>query len=159
MPLFAISNINGNLVNYQHLSADIRYRKQLHLNSSLDSEVLLHLLADDLASSAHAHHDDAEFFKHLCAAIEKIYDRVEGSYSIVGLCMGKGLIAFRDPHGIRPLVFCERKCADGRKDYIFASETTAFYALSFESQGDVQPGEVCKMQWFLMQKYNLYDHL
>jgi amidophosphoribosyltransferase len=56
--------------------------------------------------------------------------------------IGKGLVAFRDPHGIRPLVWGERKREDGSSDYIFASENTAFYALGFEPKGDLQPGEV-----------------
>jgi amidophosphoribosyltransferase len=67
---------------------------------------------------------------------------MEGSYSIVSVIIGKGLVAFRDPHGIRPLVWGERKREDGSSDYIFASETTAFYALGFEPKGDLQPGEI-----------------
>ena len=132
---------NGNLVNYQALAEDIRCRQHKHLNSSLDSEVLLQMLAEDLASGSYAD-DEATFFKQLTQAISHIFDRVEGSYSVVGMVIGKGLIAFRDPHGIRPLVYGERICADGRMDYIFASETTPFYALGFEPKGDIAPGEV-----------------
>lgn len=65
-----------------------------------------------------------------------------GSYSVLSCLIGKGLVAFRDPHGIRPLVMGERVNQDGSKDYIFASETTMFYALGFEAKGDIQPGEV-----------------
>jgi amidophosphoribosyltransferase len=134
---------NGNLVNYDELAADICGKQHRHLNSSLDSEALLHILADHLALGPNYHEQDDEgFYEQLCKATTVIYDRVLGSYSVVGLVIGKGLIAFRDPHGIRPLVWGERVNADGKIDYIFASETTAFYALGFEPKGDLAPGEV-----------------
>lgn len=133
---------NGNLVNYQALADDIILKQHRHLNSSLDSEALLLMLADSLAVGSYEDHDDAAFFQQLCRAVKHIFDKVEGAYSIVSLVIGKGLVAFRDPHGIRPLVWGERKREDGTSDYIFASETTAFYALGFEPQGDLQPGEV-----------------
>ena len=133
---------NGNLVNYHELADEIRNKQHRHLNSSLDSEALLHILADHLALGTYSDQDDAAFFEQLCKSVSVINDRVEGSYSVVGLVIGKGLIAFRDPHGIRPLVWGERVRADGGSDYIFASETTAFYALGFEAMGDLAPGEV-----------------
>ncbi|TAK77822.1 MAG: amidophosphoribosyltransferase [Gammaproteobacteria bacterium] len=133
---------NGNLVNYQQLADDIRLKQHRHLNSSLDSEAMLLMLADHLATGSYADNDDEQFFSQLCQAVKHVYDRVEGSYSVVGMVIGKGLIAFRDPHGIRPLVWGERKRENGRIDYIFASETTPFYALGFEPKGDLQPGEV-----------------
>ncbi|HLB42063.1 MAG TPA: amidophosphoribosyltransferase [Gammaproteobacteria bacterium] len=133
---------NGNLVNYEKLANEIRLQQHHHLNTTLDSEVLLHILADHLAAVSDANHDDTQFFEHLCDAIKKVYARVEGSYSVVSLIIDKGLIAFRDPHGIRPLVWGERKREDGSNDYIFASETTVFYALGFKPSGDIQPGEI-----------------
>lgn len=133
---------NGNLVNYQELAHEIRHKQHRHLNSSIDTEVLLQILGDNLATGSYQDHDEDEFFKQLKKAVKDIFDRVEGAYSVVGIVIGKGLVAFRDPHGIRPLVWGERKCEDGSSDYIFASETTAFYALGFEPRGDLQPGEV-----------------
>jgi len=133
---------NGNLVNYQTLSHQIRTQQHRHLNSSLDSEVLLQLLADYLSNDSLKNEEDEQFFFQLCQAIKKIFDVVKGSYSVVGVVIGKGLVAFRDPHGIRPLVWGERKREDGRSDYIFASENTPFYALGFEPMGDLAPGEV-----------------
>jgi len=100
------------------------------------------MLADKLATGSYADDDDEEFFKQLCSAVQHVYSRMQGSYSIVSVVIGKGLVAFRDPHGIRPLVWGERKNANGTSDYIFASETTPFYALGFEPKGDLQPGEV-----------------
>ena len=132
---------NGNLVNYSELAHDIKVKQHRHLNSSLDSEALLHVLADNLHTGLTAH-DDEQFFQQLCQAVKQVYARVEGAYSIVSVVIGKGLIAFRDPHGIRPLVWGERLRENGQVDYIFASETTAFYALGFEPKGDLQPGEL-----------------
>ncbi|KTD75157.1 amidophosphoribosyltransferase [Legionella waltersii] len=133
---------NGNLVNYQELVDDICGKQHRHLNSTLDSEALLLLLADSLAVGSYSDNDEAQFFELLCSAVNTIYSRVEGSFSVVSLVIGKGLVAFRDPHGIRPLVWGERVRDDGRKDYIFASETTPFYSLGFEPKGDLLPGEV-----------------
>ncbi len=149
---------NGNLVNYPELAHHIRYEQHRHLNSSLDSEVLLFILADYLGEregvkSGHWTLPNVQcpdltpsasdtFFSQLCDAIKQIHEQVQGSYSVVSLIIGKGLVAFRDPHGIRPLVMGERKRSDGTCDYIFASENTSFYALGFEPQGDLAPGEV-----------------
>lgn len=134
---------NGNLVNYQELATEITQKKHRHLNSSIDSEVLLHLLADGLDVKKHIEDDEEDFFTEVCCpAIKNIFKKASGSYSAVSVIIGKGLVAFRDPHGIRPLVMGERTNADGSKDYIFASETTMFYALGFEPAGDVHPGEV-----------------
>lgn len=126
---------NGNLTNYRELADDITLKKHRHLNSSIDSEVLLHLLADGLV-------DKQDFFEELCDSVKNVFEKAKGSYSVVSVIIGKGLVAFRDPHGIRPLVLGERHNPNGTKDYIFASETTMFYALGFEPLGDVQPGEV-----------------
>lgn len=133
---------NGNLSNYQELADEIRLKQFRHLNSSLDSEALLLMLADQLASGTYAQEDDVLFFELLAKAVNYIFKRMEGAYSIVSVIIGKGLIAFRDPHGIRPLVWGTRENPDGTVDTIFASETTPFYALGFTPQGDIQPGEL-----------------
>jgi amidophosphoribosyltransferase len=132
---------NGNLVNYKELAAYITKVKHRHLNSSIDSEVLLYLLAEGLNENPQADAEGAEYFDVICNAIKNIHSQAQGSYSVVSVVIGKGLIAFRDPYGIRPLVMGER-IIDGKKDYIFASETTMFYSLGFTPVGDVQPGEV-----------------
>lgn len=133
---------NGNLVNYPALAAEITQKKHRHLNSSIDSEVLLHVFADGLDAAPYVMDDGAEFFDKICDAANRVFARAEGSYSVVSMIIGKGLVAFRDPHGIRPLVMGERTNADGTIDYIVASENTMFYALGFTPCGDVQPGEV-----------------
>lgn len=134
---------NGNLSNYQELADEIRFKQHRHLNTSLDSETLLLHFADKLASNLYSNEEDSVgFFELLTQAVSHIFERMEGAYSIVSAIIGKGLLAFRDPHGIRPLVWGSRKRPDGTEDIIFASETTPFYALGFEPQGDVLPGEV-----------------
>lgn len=142
---------NGNLVNHRELGNAMRMKDHKHLNSSLDSEVLLHLFANELAKINFSS-DNHAFFNDLCETITALYKIVVGSYSVVSLIIGKGLVAFRDPHGIRPLAFGVRTLEDGTKDYIFASETTSFYALGFEHQGDLKPGEVA----FVDQQGNLF---
>ncbi|WP_419420953.1 amidophosphoribosyltransferase [Legionella sp. D16C41] len=132
---------NGNLSNYQELAQEIR-KQHRHLNTSLDSEVLLLLFADLLADSPGFIDDDDQFFEVLCAVVSLLFTKLEGAYSVVSLVIGKGLIAFRDPHGIRPLVWGTRAQDSGKEDIIFASETTPFYALGFNPQGDILPGEV-----------------
>lgn len=134
---------NGNLSNYQELADEIRLQQHRHLNSSLDSEALLLMLADKLVSSAPGNQEDNNcFFELIAKAVLHIFKRIEGAYSIVSVIIGKGLIAFRDPHGIRPLVWGTRENPDGTVDTIFASETTPFYALGFVPRGDILPGEV-----------------
>jgi amidophosphoribosyltransferase len=133
---------NGNLTNYPTLAKEITEEKHRHLNSSVDSEVLLHLLGDGLDEGEYVTGDGKPFFQKIKSAVKNIFDRAEGSFSIVSAIIGKGLIAFRDPHGIRPLVMGERINQDGTKDYIFASENTMFYTLGFEPVSDVRPGEV-----------------
>lgn len=133
---------NGNLVNYKELADEICLKQHRHLNSSLDSEAMLLMLGDKLATGSYSDDNDEQFFQQLCDAVNYIFERVQGSYSVVSLVIGKGMVAFRDPHGIRPLVWGDRAAANGKTDYIFASENTGFYALGFEPRGDLQPGEV-----------------
>lgn len=132
---------NGNIVNYNELVRDLAENHQRYVNSTSDTEVILHLFADALDDST-TNHRAASFFDHICGAAEYIFNKLSGSYSAIGMIIGKGMVVFRDPHGIRPLVKGERHNPDGTTDYIFASETTMFYALGFENAGNVAPGEV-----------------
>jgi amidophosphoribosyltransferase len=133
---------NGNLTNYQELADELCLKQHRHLNTTLDSEALLLIFADQLARGSYAKEDADSFFQLLKQAVLHIFRRIEGAYSIVSAIIGKGLIAFRDPHGIRPLVWGIRENANGKNDLIFASETTPFYALGFKPQGDILPGEL-----------------
>lgn len=124
---------NGNLTNHHALAEQMKDE----LRSSLDSEVLMRMLVNVVPAKAGAQSFSTDIF----TALPSIFSQVKGSYSIVCLIPGQGLLAFRDPHGIRPLAWGERKRADGRSDYIFASENTPFYALGFEPCGDLAAGE------------------
>jgi len=132
---------NGNLTNYQALADTIRHQQHRHLNTSLDSEALLIMLADSLSQENTDHGDESQFFDSLCRALTFLFARIEGAYSVVSAIIGKGLLAFRDPHGIRPLVLGSRAHQEG-VDYMVASETTPFYPLGFQAEGDILPGEV-----------------
>lgn len=132
---------NGNLTNYQELAEEITNKDSRYLNTNSDSEVLLHYFAD-LLHTNNPPEDSEEFFYLLCSAVTKIFKHVKGAYSVVSLVIGKGLVVFRDPQGIRPLVKGERSNGNGGKDYIFASENTMFYALGYEPKGTVLPGEL-----------------
>lgn len=130
---------NGNIVNQEALREEIG--KKYSFQSSSDSEALLFLLADDLQHCSPQISDEG-LFEEICKSIKKIYQKCQGGYSVIALLPGRGMIAFRDPHGIRPLVRGERDNDNGGKDYIFASEPTMFYALDFQQQQDIGAGEV-----------------
>ncbi|HSW71076.1 MAG TPA: amidophosphoribosyltransferase, partial [Gammaproteobacteria bacterium] len=128
---------NGNLINYAGLTSGLTQPP----SSSIDSEALLLHLAADLSPLSSSSNPQA-FFEALCVSVKKIMQTAQGSYSVLCLIEGGGLIAFRDPHGIRPLVFGEGKTSKGKKNYIFASESSMFYSLGFQISGDVEPGEL-----------------
>jgi amidophosphoribosyltransferase len=132
---------NGNLTNYTELAAEVSKKETRYLNTTSDSEVLLHFFADKLHQDVPPQTNE-EFFDLLCEAVTNIFNKVKGAYSVTSIIIGKGLVAFRDPQGIRPLVRGERHNGNGGKDYIFASENTMFYALGYEPKGAVLPGEL-----------------
>ena len=132
---------NGNLTNYHELSEEVTKQETRYLNTTSDTEVLLHLFADRLHKDIPPKTSE-EFFDLLCEAVTSIFQKVKGAYSVTSIIIGKGLVVFRDPQGIRPLVKGERSNGNGGKDYIFASENTMFYALGFEPKGTVLPGEL-----------------
>lgn len=132
---------NGNITNYAELAEEITKKETRYLNTTSDSEVLLHLFADRLHQNGQPNNSE-EFFDLLCDAVSTVFRKVNGAYSVTVLIIGKGLVVFRDPHGIRPLVKGERPNGNGGKDYIFASENTMFYSLGYEPKGTVLPGEL-----------------
>ncbi len=132
---------NGNLVNQVECTADLSQTRFRHLNSTVDVEIILHYFADALNKRA-ATADSPDFFEQLCAAVADVFRHVSGAYSVIATIIGKGMVVFRDPHGIRPLAKGERHNDNGTTDYIFSSETSVYYALGFQHTGDVQPGEI-----------------
>ena len=127
---------NGNLTNTTEL-AEVLTREDLrHLNTTSDSEVLLNVLASELSRVRTPRASAADIFSALTA----VYRRVRGGFAVVAMIVGHGLIGFRDPHGIRPLVLGKRESALG-PEYMLASESVALDMLGFTLERDVNPGE------------------
>ncbi|MHC1480466.1 amidophosphoribosyltransferase [Frateuria aurantia] len=127
---------NGNLVNTEALRREMFEDDLRHINTDSDSEVLLNVLAHELqARSSMAVSPDQVF-----DAVAQVHKRARGGYACVTLVLGYGLLAFRDPNGIRPLVLGERETATGR-EYAVASESVAFDVLGFKRVRDIDPGE------------------
>jgi amidophosphoribosyltransferase len=127
---------NGNLTNAEELR-DLLYREDLrHLNTDSDSEILLNVFAHELQRAGKLNLEPADIF----AAVSDVHRRCRGGYAAVALVTGYGLVAFRDPWGIRPLVFGSRETESGR-EYMIASESVALSALGFDLVRDVAPGE------------------
>lgn len=129
---------NGDITNYAELVRELSEKERRHCNSSSDIEVILNIFVAKLQSMP----PSEELFDDLCAAVESVFSRVRGAYSVVGMVAGRGMFAFRDPHGIRPLVCGTRNNPDGQRDFIFSSESTMYYPLGFKFQGNIQPGEL-----------------
>lgn len=127
---------NGNLTNTAEL-AEVLTREDLrHLNTTSDSEVLLNVLASELSRVKTPRASAADIF----SALSSVYRRVRGGFAVVTMIVGHGLIGFRDPHGIRPLVLGKRDSALG-PEYMLASESVALDMLGFTLERDVNPGE------------------
>ncbi len=127
---------NGNLTNATEL-AEVLMREDLrHLNTSSDSEVLLNVLASELSRTRTPRASAADIFN----AVSAVYRRVRGGFAVVSMIVGHGLLGFRDPHGIRPLVLGKRESAQG-PEYMLASESVALDMLGFTRLRDVGPGE------------------
>jgi amidophosphoribosyltransferase len=127
---------NGNLINAEELR-DALYREDLrHINTGSDSEVLLNVFAHELQRCGKLQVDEDDIF----TAVAGVHRRCRGAYAAVAMIMGYGVVAFRDPHGIRPLVYGRRETEKG-VEYMVASESVALDSLGFELVADVRPGE------------------
>jgi len=130
---------NGNLTNYEELRAEIFETDLRHVNTSSDSEVLLNVLAHELQKLNQLHPGP----EHIFEAVTQLYKRCRGGFAVVAMIAGQGVLGFRDPHGIRPLVYGQRVDeVSGKAEYMLASESVALDALGFEVVRDVAPGEV-----------------
>ncbi len=127
---------NGNLTNAAQLRRDLFKEDRRHINTDSDSEVLLNTLAHELQNSDKLNVDIEDIFK----AVKGVHKRCRGAYAVVAMITGKGILAFRDPYGIRPLAFGEKQTETGT-DIIVASESVAIDALGFDLVRDIAPGE------------------
>ena len=127
---------NGNLTNAHELAQEMRMRDRRYLNTSSDSELLLNVFAHELLRTSRRSMDAEAVFR----AVRGVHKRCKGAYSVVCSILGHGLVAFRDPYGIRPLVIGRREGKEG-PEYLVASESVALQQLGFELVRDVLPGE------------------
>lgn len=127
---------NGNLINTQELREELIVEDRRHLNTDSDSEVLLNVLAHELQIQNKLRPEPDNIFK----AVGGVHRRCKGAYAAISMIPGFGVLAFRDPHGIRPAVIGRRE-TDRGMEYAVASESVAFDVLGFELLRDIAPGE------------------
>ncbi|ROR32720.1 amidophosphoribosyltransferase [Inmirania thermothiophila] len=127
---------NGNLINARELKEDLFRDDLRHINTDSDSEILLNVLAHELQQGGKLRATEEDLFR----AVRAVHRRCLGAYAAVAMITGYGVLGFRDPCGIRPLVFGRRETRDG-PEFMFASESVALDALGFTLERDVAPGE------------------
>jgi len=131
---------NGNVFNSYDLKKELFEKDHRLVNSDCDAEIILHLFTKSLTKQLSKENKDSLNPKSIWQAVESVYKRARGAYSVVSYIAKQGMVAFRDPHGIRPLLFGKRK--NGlTTDYIFASESIVLDVLGFEFVDDVGAGE------------------
>jgi amidophosphoribosyltransferase len=127
---------NGNLTNTEELKQALFVEDQRHINTDSDSEVLLNVFAHELQELKKLKLSVEDVF----TAVTKVHERCRGAYAVVVMIAGVGILGFRDPHGIRPIVFGERKTESG-SEFMIASENVALDVLGFDMIRDIEPGE------------------
>ena len=130
---------NGNLVNASELSEELFQDDLRQINTGSDSEVLLNVFAHELMEFVRGG-DAVLQTQTVFDAVRRLHERCQGAYAVVVMIVGYGLVAFRDPYGIRPLVLGERADAQGRS-LMAASESVALDVLGYQHLGDIAPGE------------------
>ncbi len=131
---------NGNITNTEEQRQKVTAKYSRHLRTTSDSEILLNVLADKVADAIKVN-GNADPIRNIFAGVKMTMERMQGAYSVICMIAGVGLLAFRDPNGIRPLSVAQRDLGDGTCDYSFASEDVAFGINGFEKLRDVAPGE------------------
>ena len=129
---------NGNLTNTRELSNDLFSIDRRHVNSTSDTEMLLNVLATELQGQIKGLELDPD---QVFEAVSQVHQRVDGSYAVIAMIAGYGLLAFRDPFGIRPLILGRRTTDAGREEWIVASESLVLENGDYEIVRDVEPGE------------------
>ncbi|OYW68515.1 MAG: amidophosphoribosyltransferase, partial [Pseudomonadales bacterium 32-42-5] len=127
---------NGNLTNAEEIHDDLFKTDLRHMNTDSDSEVLLNVFAHELQKRGKLMPTADDIFH----VVSKVHERCKGGYAVVAMLTGHGLVGFRDPNGIRPLIYGSRETEKGI-EYIIASESVAITALGFKVERDIAPGE------------------
>ncbi|MFN3697435.1 MAG: amidophosphoribosyltransferase [Pseudobdellovibrio sp.] len=150
---------NGNLVNYYELKSELKTAYNRHLFTQNDLEALLNILSQNLLNISQRKVENSNQpqsslklkFEEFQEAVQNLFSQVHGGFSVVGALADHGLFAFRDPHGIRPLLIGRRKLTEQEKklnpqhfeySYCLSSETNVFQFLDYEVIGDLAPGEI-----------------
>lgn len=131
---------NGHLTNTRELSAEMFGIDRRHINTSFDTEILLNVLANELQGSVSGLGYDLTD-DQIFDAVERVHERIEGSYAAITMISGHGLLAFRDPFGIRPLVLGRREHENGKNEWVVASESLVLESGGYDIVRDVAPGE------------------
>jgi amidophosphoribosyltransferase len=129
---------NGNLTNTRELTRELFDVDRRHLNTTSDTELLVNVLAHELQAEVSGRELDAE---QVFTAVSRVHERVEGSYAAIALIAGHGLLAFRDPFGIRPLILGKRSAGLVGDEWIVASESLVLESAGYEVVRDIAPGE------------------
>ena len=136
-PFGLVLGHNGNLTNSEHLKRELFRQDLRHVNTNSDSEVLLNVLAHELQESSKNYRlEPSTIFD----AVTGVHHRCRGAYAVIAMIAGYGLLAFRDPFGIRPLII-GRNISEHGAEYMIASESVALVAQGFQVVRDVAPGE------------------
>lgn len=141
---------NGNLTNTRELTKELAEKDRRHLNTTSDTEMLVNVLASELqsAESGTSFTADTAF-----DAVRALHLRVEGSYAAIAVIAGQGVLAFRDPFGIRPLILGRRPAGLVGVEWIVASESLVLEASGYDIVRDVEPGEAI----FISRDGSLYQ--
>ena len=129
---------NGNLTNTRELTKELFEIDRRHLNTNSDTELLVNVLAHELQQQVSGLDLDPD---QVFNAVSRVHERVEGSYATIALIAGHGILAFRDPFGIRPLVLGKRSAGLIGDEWIVASESLVLESGGYEIVRDVAPGE------------------
>lgn len=127
---------NGNLTNAEEIHDNLFKTDLRHMNTDSDSEVLLNVFAHELQKRGKLVPTSEDIFH----AVTRVHERCKGGYAVVAMITGQGVVGFRDPNGIRPLIYGSRETENGM-EYIIASESVAITALGFKVERDIEPGE------------------
>ena len=148
-PFGIVLGHNGNLTNSEKLKEEMFRQDLRHINTNSDSEVLLNVLAHELEkASVKLRLDPQTIF----TAVSNVHRRVRGAYAVIAMIAGYGVLAFRDPYGIRPALIGYSETPDGI-EYMIASESVAVEALGFRVLRDIAPGEAV----FIDEDANFYS--
>lgn len=127
---------NGNLTNAQEIQDQLFAKARRHINTTSDSEILLNIFAHELYQQQSLELTADDVF----ATVSRVHRQIRGAYAVVAMIIGHGIVAFRDPWGIRPLVLGKRETPSGN-EYIVASESVAIDGTGFKYERDIEPGE------------------